>query len=82
MTNPFNLVASGATLSDQLRRKSRSRRDAITSAALTGPGGGRCLRGLAIALPRHNLPRPQRACPALEPRSAFARRHAASGRRS
>src|ERR1700722_8636499 len=40
--------------------------NAMTSAALTGPGGG-CLRGLAIWLPRHNLPRPQRACPAFGP---------------
>ena len=54
---------------------------AMTSAAVTGPDGGRCLRGLTIAPLRHDLPGPERARTALELAPPFARSHAASGRR-
>jgi hypothetical protein len=38
MTNPFNPIASRATLGDQLRRKSRNRREAQERMALASAG--------------------------------------------
>ena len=70
MTNPFNPIASRATLGDQLRRKSRSRRESQERMALASSAQGRrndILPRLELSYLSLNELRPARKLRRLDP---------------